>query len=46
MVFLLKAYLAKKNWNFQVVFDVSSPRRTSIRLGEGVNLRREDQFFA
>ena len=44
--FCLKACLAKKNCIFRVLDDVSSPRRTSVHLGEGENLHTEDWCYA
>ena len=44
--FFVKDLFGKEKLYFRVMFDVSSPRRTSVRLGEGANLPREDSFFA
>ena len=46
MGFLVKVPFGEEKLDFLVLLDVSSPRRTSIFLGEGVNLLREDWFFA
>ena len=44
--FFIKGLFGEEKLDFRVMFDISSPRRTSVRLGEGVNLLKEDWFFA
>ena len=44
--FFIKGLFGEAKLDFRVMFDISSPRRTSVRLGEGVNLLKEDWFFA
>ena len=38
MDFLINGLFGKEKWDFRVLLNVSSPRRTSVRLGEGLNL--------
>ena len=40
--FLVNGMFGEEKWDFQVLLDVSSPRRTSVCLGGGVNLHTED----
>ena len=40
-----KGLFAEEKLDFWVLLDVSSLRKTSVRLGEGVNLPTEDWFF-
>ena len=44
--FFVKGPFSEEKLDFQVLFDVSSPMRIEVRLGEGVNLLKEDWFFA
>ena len=44
--FWLRACLMKKICIFQVLDYVSSPRRTSVSLGEGENLHTKDWCYA
>ena len=44
--FFVKGLFSGEKLDFRVMFDVSSPRKTSVHLGKGVNLLREDWFFA
>ena len=44
--FFVKGLFGKEKLDFRVLFDVSSPRKTSIFLGEGVNFLKEYWFFA
>ena len=38
--------MKKRKGVFWIILDVSLPRQTDVRLGEGVNLLNEDWFFA
>ena len=38
--------MKKKKGVFWIILNVSLPRRTDVRLSEGVNLLSEDWFFA
>ena len=45
-VFRLKACLEEKNCIFRVLLNVSSSRRTSVRLGGGENIHTKDFCYA
>ena len=44
--FFVKGLFGEERRDFWVMFDVSFPRQTLVCLSEGVNLLREDWFFA
>ena len=44
--FSFKGLFGEEKLDFRVLLDASSPRRTSVLLGEGVNILKEDWFFA
>ena len=46
MGFFFKVPFGEEKLDFLVLLDVSLPRRTSVCIGEGVNLLREDWLFA
>ena len=44
--FFVKGLFGEEKLDFWGLFDVSLPRRTEVLLGKGVNLLKEDWFFA
>ena len=44
--FLVKGLFGEEKWDFGFLLDASSPRRTSVHLGEGGNIPMEDWCYA
>ena len=44
--FSFKGQFNEEKLDFQVLLDVSSPRKTLVRLGKGINLLRKEWFFS